>query len=580
MLQQKQHPKPRNFSIGPAIDPPLLQYRLAPDYVPPGEQASEIFGADAPEELTKTYLSEYRKHLAKGMNDRDARLRAIRHTEHAGWLKGRDGWKQRAPDMRGKINVTEGVEQPDGTFFVPGVPVFYANAVKGADNSYAKDDIDQVLDNTVDAMKHGFKPVLLEGHPDDTQKARGYQLPPQGYPINFRKNKDGVVECDLKKVKPGYMKRLREETLPSLSVGYAMDRHGLGKVIAHVAGLGGTAPALRYLKPTEYFSVSGNYLCFSADTENFPKGRTSMLSKKHEDNFASMYSAFEACQAAKKAKEVGQPDADARIKEADKMYKACAKAHFDAMSDMGDTAGGGDMAGMGAVGTAAPMDTATAPMPPVDSGAEDTTGAYDAEENMDNQGIIPAQMPMGSATPAFSTIDDIKNYFSDTSAEANPALAFNALCDVVKQRDQVIDQLRANNNAFMLKQRADKNRLRCQNFQSEVVELRRSGRILPDDKTLTEQRDACFEAKDPDRALDLVIRGYKAQAGRQTPATFNGGRDVFDARDVHPTNGNGHGGKVKLVTASDMAGVKPRITKEDLDFAALSELSPDEEAKN
>ena len=520
------------------LDLPVVQPRITKEEEP-WVRASEVFGADAPSGLTDAYVKEYQLHRRGGKNDADARHRAIRHTQRMGWFKTSNGWKQVLPDLREKINVTEGIQQPDGTYFIEGVPIFHANAVKGADQGYSNADLDRIIANT-NASVHsgGSKPVLLEGHPDEIQKAIGKQLDARGFPVNFRKNKKtNMVECDLVKVDPTYMKRLREEKLPAVSAGFAKDAHGLNRRFGHVALLGGTSPALSHLPATEYFSVSGNYLCFSADTESFPRKDGYMLSQKTKDCYA-------ACEAAEKSKELGQPDGDARMKEAFSALKDSMKADFASMDDMGGSADG----------TAAPMDTATMPMPPVDTGT-DTTAAYDAAQNVANDGIIPAQSPMGSPTPAFESFQAIKDGFA---AGGDVIPAFNAMVDTVEKLVQVNDALR-------LKNRANENRARVERFDATMEKLRQSGRHIPKAEILKKQRDACFESRDPDKAMALLVEGYSAYPVQQTPATFNRGQSVFEASDANPVKGT------KKLSLSDLVGVKERLTKDDLEFAALSE---------
>lgn len=535
-FQQLQRPG----AIG-GFDLPLIQPRLALEEEPYAK-ASEIFGADAPAKLTDAYIKEYDTHRKGGKNAADSHHRAVRHTQRMGWFKTARGWKQVLPDLRDKINVTEGVQQPDGTFFIEGVPIFHANAVKGADNGYSNEDLDRIIKNT-NASVHsgGSKPVLLEGHPDEIQKAIGKQLDARGFPINFRKNpKTRMVECDLIKVDPAYMKRLREEKLPAVSAGFAKDAHGLNKRFGHVALLGGTSPALSHLPATEYFASSGNYLCFSAEAEyHFPRKESHMLSKTAKDCYAAMQSAYEAYEAAEKSKELGQPDGDARVSEA---YAALmgAKSKFE---------------GMGDDGTAPPMDTADAPTPPTDSG-EDTTGAYDAAQNLDNGGMVPATTPMGSPTPAFSSFQSIKDHFS--AEDGNPATAFNAIVDIAEKLMQANDALR-------LKDRANTNRARVEKFDATMAEFRRSGRSIPKPEILKRQRDACFQSRDIDGALALLVEGYAALPERQTPATFAGGQNMFDARDARPRPA------AKKLTLTDIVGVQERLTPKDLEFAALSE---------
>lgn len=497
------------------------------------------FEASDPRDLVKAYHDEYERHRDTNKTHDDSHRRALRLTQNMGWQKTKDGWKKVGPDISKKVMTLDCVEQPDGRFYIAGVPCFYPNAVKGKDLAFSRDDIRQIISNS---NEHDAPAVIIEGHPNsEAQGAMGMQQDAQGFVFNWREypnSKKCLVLCDFRDVPQSYVKRLQEKKLPYLSVGFAKDRHG-NRRFGHVALLGGTSPALPYLPPTDFFSVSGNYVCFSADMEFFPRKEKHMLSQKQKDCYAAMTSAYEAYDAAEKSKELGQPDFESRMDEAYKAFMPKAKEFASEM--------GGSMADM--------PPTVPGDMPP-----DDTTGAFNAEENIANDGMVPAETPMGSQTPTFASIEDIKAHFSNPAEDNNPALAFNALADRFEQAMQVIKVLRT-------KDAANTNRQRWHQFSVETTALRKSGRPLPSDEYLKEQFDATFESKDPDKAQALILKGYKSMPAQLTPATFAGGHPVFDASHAKP-----HLGKATAkLTAGDLVGVMPSLSKQDLEFAALSE---------
>ncbi len=490
---------------------------------------SNTFGLNAPRPLLDLYHGEIQRHHQLGLEDDEAHRRAIRCCQHAGWYKTSKGWKQVAPNVRGKVNVTEAVKQPDGNFLIEGVPVFYPNAVKGINLAFSADNIRQIINNTNRSIQSGApKPVVIEGHPTEEQQDRGLQLDAHGSAINFREdpNKPGFAICDLIDVEPRYVQRMKARNLPSLSVGFAKDAHGLQRRFGHVALLGGTSQALAHNPATEVFSaVSGNYLCFSADQEFCPERTNPMkMSDKQKACFAALYSACQGMEAAQKSAELGEPEADGKNAEA---YSAMFKSVKD-MFDAADT----EAAAVQPQSAVSPKPDGSGGEPPID-----TTGAYDADT---------------TAAPAMFA--SLKETF-----ESDPSAAFSAMLDQVADLKKVNDLLRT-------KDRANTNRMRHEKFQAEIVTLRKSGRTLPGDDTIKEQFHNAFETKDPEKSLALVLKAYKALPVASTPATFNNGNPVFDARDTAAKAITG-----KPLTKKDLAGTKPDLSDEDMMYAALGD---------
>lgn len=521
--------------------------------------SSTTFDASAPRPLVKAYHDEFQKHRDSGSTHEDAHHRAIRHTQRMGWFKGPKGWKKVLPDMQDKINVTQGVRQPDGTYYIECVPVFHPNAVKGAEHSFSEKDLDQIIANTNAAVHSGgSKPVLLEGHPDELQKAMGKQLDARGFPVNFRKNpKTKMVECDFIRVDPEYWDRLKKQKLPSLSAGFAKDAHGLNRRFGHVALLGGTSPALSHLPTTEYFSASGNCLCFAADTEVFPKGK-SMLSSKKKDCFAALSSAKEAYDAAEKSKEMGQPDADARMTEAYTAYAAAEADYAAAMT--------GDDEGTGPVGNTV-QDTSAIPA----MGNGDAAGTYGDMQTMPTPMGDAAMPPTPTAAGvgAGATGEDfaaMKDVFADPAGD--PSVAFSAVVDelaAMKQQQTELRKLLAEANDA---KRLLKSQELWRNYSAEIETLRRSGRQLPNNEIIREEFSSFGEFRDPTKAATLRLKAYRSLPAQSTPATVNGGQPVFSAEDAHG-NHKPSASKQELASRLQKAGIK--TDDESIMFAALAD---------
>jgi hypothetical protein len=520
------------------LDIPLIQPRVA--------TATFSAMAGAPHELVKTYHDELEKHINMGRDEADAHKRALRLTTKKGWIKTGAGWKKAMPDISDKVNDCEAIKQPDGSYFIEGVPCFYPNAVKGKHLAFSAGDIKQIIKNTNEC---NARPTIIEGHPNEMQAAMGQQQDAHGFAVNFREHPKnaGHVLCDFVGVEPEYVKRLQEKKLPHLSVGFAKDGGGLNRRFGHVALLGGTSPALSHLPATDFFQASGNTVYFSADTETFfPKGKN-MLSKKQKECFAAMSSANEAYEAAEKGKELGQPDADARCGEAYAAFKS-AKMNFDASM--------GEESPAAAPGDAPMMPDAGDPATSTAAGSE-TTGAYDAN-------VPPSVTPMGSQTPAFATIEDLKTHFT-----SEPDVAFNAMVDNYTALSSKFDKAIEVIEALRIKDRANVNRNRFQHFHAEAVKLRRLGHPVPQDAMLKKQWESFFNSKDYDQAESFALEMYAAMPAQQTPATALGRERFFDASDSESVRTNGK--PAAKLTAADIAIRGRRSSPDDEMWAALSE---------
>lgn len=496
---------------------------MSPRHEPKTSTAS--FDASAPKPLLDLYHKHYQQHRDEGIDHDAAHRRAIRMTQHAGWYKTSKGWKQIHPDLREKINVREAIKQPDGRYMIENVPVFYPNAVKGVGLPFSAAEIKQIMENTNRAASSGGpKTRLIEGHTNPLQKAIGFQVKSQGAGVNWRpysgkSSVKNLAAVDLIDVEPQYVKYLQDQKLPGLSAEISWDANGLNKRFGYVAMLGGSAPALSYLPSTEVFSA--NYVCFSADPQPFHKGISQMLTDKQKACYAALHSAHEAYEAAEKSKEMGEPESDKKLDE----------AHGNLM------------------GAYAAYNAEMAPQGP----AGDTTGPTETPAQLDDANVSNA-----GAAPA-SNADNVPAFAAD------PVAAFNALQETVNGQNTQLQQLLKLNEALQTKNRALETKQQWTAFSAEVAELRKSGRPLPPDDLIKAEFEAAYETRDPGKALDLKLKSYKSLPPKSTPATVNDGRAIFSAEDANrakPTNG-------KKPTPADLEGVMPKISEEDLKWAAL-----------
>jgi hypothetical protein len=539
-------------------------------------RTSARFDASAPHHLLNLYHGEKQGHLDRGLPEKDAHHRAIRTVQHMGWYKGRNGWSQVLPDLRKKINITEAVRQPDGNYFIEGIPCFYPNAVKGPELAFSANDITNIIRNTNASIASGApKPAIVEGHPNSDQGAIGIQLDSHGSAVNFREHPDkpGWVICDFIDVEPEYVRRLQARRLPSLSLGLAKDAKGLNRRFGHVALLGGTSQALSHLPATEVFSaVSGTYLMFSADTEFFPQGTP--MSKLNATQRAR-YEAYMAYDAAEKSCDMAEPGADAKLAEA---YAAVCASEGDAgaAGKLGKPSANFDGMPPDAADTVPPMTDGNLPMagdqPTGSPSYDDTMPAPDTAPGTDGVDSSPGNMPMSGDAPAYAA--DGINYRTD------PDLMFEALREDNRKLGNQLQQaighltkLRTANSALVNKQA-------FMSFSAEIDALRKSGRTLPTNEILREQFDACLtDSKDPKAAIARVLKGYKSLPASRTPATVNRGEAIFSAQDSAGPSAKGGNGKPPLdrgALAREMYSVVPDADDIDLSFAALGDkLSSD-----
>jgi len=311
--------------------------------------ANNFDSIDGPEPLCAVLAASYEAYTSDGHTPDKAKQLAMRHVQHAGWYRTKDGWKRLGPDLRGKVNVRCVEEQPDGRFLIPDVEVFYPNAVKGKDRKtrFAVEEIARAVENTNRAVESGGqKPGLVIGHPVPEAKLLGVQSPQYGAAINFRRSDkgDGWVQCDLVDVRPEVVEKWKKGEYTGLSAGFVNDAGDLNLRFGHIALLGADIQALSHLPATEIFSVEGQ-LCFSTDPATFiTKGNT--MNGKKTDGFAALKGAFDALASAYASAEAGEPGHEQKLTEATKVYQGAVKefgSPFEGDSEPAPPAdGGGD----------------------------------------------------------------------------------------------------------------------------------------------------------------------------------------------------------------------------------------------
>lgn len=355
----------------------------------------------ASEDLNALYEATHQAASEAGADADKANLLATRQCHHAGYYQTKDGWQRLGPDLRGKVNIREAEEQPDGKFLVRGVDVFYPNAVKGAEaeTQWTPDRIYQAIENTNHSVETGAqKPAVTRTHIYPEQKILGVNVPSYGNAINFRESSrgHGWVQCDLVDVHPSVVNDWKDKQITGLSVGFVKDAGGLGERFGHVALLGGESQALSALPATELYSADGYQLCYSTDeaevslfaaNPNVPsKDQTSKeglvgpdvkltqptqppataketvmdpnQAKMMKDAYAGMQTAFAGMEA-------GEPGADEKVAEAHRaLQEACEACKMD---------GGG-----------APAPAPGGPMPGNPMGGDQMGYAHDGPEDKEN----------------------------------------------------------------------------------------------------------------------------------------------------------------------------------------------------
>ena len=277
--------------------------------------------SNAPKEVATLYADAREMAIAKGQKKPAAERFALRQIQLGGWYRTDGGWKRVAPDVRDKVNIRWPQQQPDGTYLITDVDVFYPNAVKGVDWIFDAARIRRACENTNRSIAGGAqRPALVEGHQHVYVRALGIQADPMGYAINFRPHpsKAGWARADLVDVTAEAMQRMKDRKLPGLSAEIFRDAGGLNERFGRVSLLGGTLQSLSSLPVTEVYSVT-DQLCFSVEGVFPSRGQGSFSVKEftmdaiQQKRLAECYSALSAAFAAQAA---GEEGADQKVKEA------------------------------------------------------------------------------------------------------------------------------------------------------------------------------------------------------------------------------------------------------------------------
>lgn len=317
---------------------------------------------------------------------------AARLIRNAGFYKTSSGkWEQLTPDLRDKVNIRKGIQQPDGKILVEDVDVFYPNAVKGDDpaSQYTLDRVRDIRNNTNQTVNSGGQPpALVREHPSPERKARGIPSPADGYAFNFRESPRGKewTRCHLM-VSPDLFEEWKKGKWIGLSAGFACDKDGTNMRYGHIALLGADMQALSQLPKTEVFSAD-DQLCFAAVQCNaHPKGPSmaKTLTEDQKKAYMALATAHASMNSALQAFAAGDPEAEKKEQAALTQFEAAqvdatkcglfAAEEGDGGEDSTDSTDSGDMDEKGASGL--PSDTeldalmAEEPVSTTDVGATD-----------------------------------------------------------------------------------------------------------------------------------------------------------------------------------------------------------------
>lgn len=291
----------------------------------------DIFEENAPAGLTATLLDAFSSRLFEGEDTGTAKGLAYREARLAGWFKTKDGWQQVGPDVRDKVNIRKAIKQPNGTYLIQDVDVFYPNATKATDGNddllFSPEKIARAIENTNRMIQAGGQPPgLAKAHPNDLADALG-TAQAFGRGINFRPSPRGKgwVRCDLMEVDPEVVEDWRKGKWLGLSAGFVSDANDLNLRFGHIAVLGSKMQSLSSLPMMEVYEATPA-VCFSADPvffdSYFRKGRTMKITKESCKAYGD---AFAALNAAYASVDAGEPGSDTKLSEAQKMYDAAVK---------------------------------------------------------------------------------------------------------------------------------------------------------------------------------------------------------------------------------------------------------------
>ncbi len=481
----------------------------------------------APHAVAAIYQQALSK--AKAEQSRDPEAKAIRAIRLGGWYRSPSGWKQLTKDLREKVNVRQAVPQPDGTYCVYDVDVFYPNSVKGDSEaeSYRPEDIEAICRNTNRAINNGGqKPGLIEGHPSIYQKAMGKQAPCYGSAVNWRMSPRGKgwARCDLIDIQPGFVKQLVGRKLPGLSAYINLDGGGLNRRFGHVAALGGDIQALAHLPTHEIYS-DDSQLCFSAtppkpSRKNIAR-KTMPYSDKQKAAFEAVSHAFAACQSE-------EPDADSKMDEAKKMFNAAFGGEGAPMG--GDTGAMGERgeAGEGAEGAeAAPEFNADEAMPPAGPAAGGAGMTPPPADPAAGGATPPPQFSADTKLPANPSLSGngsnkqkAEHSFSADSISSqfieDPAAAFAATASTT---ESTLARLASLENMLVASRRREFAAVSTANFKRGCDQLRARGKVIPSQKELDSQFARSFSSSNPVEAQKQLWSLLCAMPTGKTPAT-------------------------------------------------------------
>ena len=405
--------------------------------------------------------------LKKAVGDATGSL-ALRKANLSGWFVVKGKWERMGPDVLNKVHLAKAEKQPDGTYIIRDVPIFYPNAVKG--KIYSADEIRSIIKNTNNGVNAGGQmPALAKEHPHLGNKIGGVPQQSFGCGINFHEipGKKGWASCDLVNVAPKLVEEeWKHQRWTGISAGIVNDAEGTNRRFGHIALLGAEAQALSHLPTTHVFSAASEagIVCFSASYSGTRPMPT--------PNYAAMAATSRAFAAACDAAVANEPGADAKVKET-----------FSALSEETGKAAG-------ASHTPPPSDSQK---PETDKEAElhddddDTDGGVELEEHPEHED--------------FSSLEDIVT---------------RALSPVLKRLEGVETQQKQAGQIFS----AMHGRRLREEFSAELDTAIAAGKPVDKDALL-----AVFSA-DNVSTLRGVIAGLKAV---NTPAAALGGSQTFSA---------------------------------------------------
>lgn len=204
-----------------------------------------------------------------GMTPREAAL--------AGYVTVEGKWKRISPDIRNKINVRKAERQPDATWYIADVDVFYPNKAKGG-KGYTADELRGAIKNTNAMIARGSQtPSIACTHDDPNAYGRA---------VNWQESDkgEGWVKCDFAGIPDAVYNAWRTGKYTGLSAmlmkdsGEMIGKDEFGSPIykvtnlrfGHVALLGSELGQLAELPMTQIYAATEatECVCYSAMAVN------------------------------------------------------------------------------------------------------------------------------------------------------------------------------------------------------------------------------------------------------------------------------------------------------------------------